>query len=237
MRRNAVMPLLAGALLVMVSAGRVAGEMPAKAKSNAAKSQDVYDDLYKRYLTQARANLQLAPDPWAWMNGLALDSRARRVNDLISIRVEESISGAGSADASTSKKTDTSNAVTSLFGLTGKLPSMLDPTSLANSKSDNGFKGGGATTRSGVLTTLLTARVAEVLPNGDLVVEGVREIDINGDMQVVVLTGVVRVVDLAPGNVVPSTSVGQLRIRYFGRGLMKDSLSPGWLLRVLNKIF
>ena len=83
----------------------------------------------------------------------------------------------------------------------------------------------------------VTARVAEVLPNGDLVIEAVREIEINGDRQIVVLTGVARVVDIRPGNVLPSPSIGQLRIRYFGKGLMKDSLSPGWLIRVLNKIF
>jgi flagellar L-ring protein precursor FlgH len=88
-----------------------------------------------------------------------------------------------------------------------------------------------------MLTANLTARVSEVLPNGDLVVEGVREIEINGDRQIVVLSGVVRLADISPGNVVLSTSVGQLRIRYFGRGLMKDNLQPGWLIRVLNKIF
>ena len=83
----------------------------------------------------------------------------------------------------------------------------------------------------------MTARVAEVLPNGDLVLEGVREIDINGDRQLVVLTGVARPDDIAPTNMVLSTQVGQLRIRYFGRGLIKDNLKPGWLIRVLNKIF
>jgi len=234
--RNLTMRLLAGAVIVMVSAGRAAGQAPAKQKP--VKSADSYDELYARYLKQARTTAQPVPlDPFGWMNGLAVDSRARHVNDLITIRVEESITASGSADASLSKKTETSNSVTGLFGLLAKLPSAIDPTALANAKNDNGFKGSGATTRSGVLTTLLTARVADVLPNGDLVIEGVREIDINGDMQVVVLTGVVRVADLAPGNVVPSTSVGQLRIQYFGRGLMKDSLSPGWLLRVLNKIF
>ena len=64
----------------------------------------------------------------------------------------------------------------------------------------------------------MTARVTEVLPNGDLVLEGVREIDINGDRQILVLTGVVRPADIGPGNVVPSTAVGQMRIRYFGAG-------------------
>jgi flagellar L-ring protein precursor FlgH len=88
-----------------------------------------------------------------------------------------------------------------------------------------------------MLTATLTARVAEVLPNGDLVLEGVREIDINGDRQIVVLTGVARVADISPQNVISSAAIAQLRIRYFGRGLMKDSLTPGWLVRVLNKIF
>jgi flagellar L-ring protein precursor FlgH len=76
-----------------------------------------------------------------------------------------------------------------------------------------------------------------VLPNGDLVLEGAREIDINGDRQMVVLTGVVRQADIQPNNVVPSTQVGQLSIRYFGNGLIKDSLKPGFLVRWLNKIF
>jgi flagellar L-ring protein precursor FlgH len=83
----------------------------------------------------------------------------------------------------------------------------------------------------------MTARVVEVLPNGDLVLEGAREIDINGDRQIVVLTGVVRPTDINKNNVVLSTQVGQLSIRYFGRGLIKDNLKPGWLVRVLNKIF
>ena len=74
---------------------------------------------------------------------------------------------------------------------------------------------------------MMTARVAGVLPSGDLVVEGVREIGINGERQMVVLTGVVRPVDVGPSNVVSSTAIGQLRIQYFGQGLMKDSLSPG----------
>jgi flagellar L-ring protein FlgH len=52
-----------------------------------------------------------------------------------------------------------------------------------------------------------------------------------------VLTGVLRTNDIQPNNVALSSSVGQLRIRYFGRGLIKDNLQPGWLVRVLNKIF
>ncbi len=52
-----------------------------------------------------------------------------------------------------------------------------------------------------------------------------------------VLTGVCRPRDVSDQNVVLSPSIGQLRIRYFGRGLMKDNLKPGWLVRILNKVF
>jgi flagellar L-ring protein precursor FlgH len=84
---------------------------------------------------------------------------------------------------------------------------------------------------------MLTARVAEVLPNGDLVIEGIREVDINGDRNVVVLTGVIRPEDIQPGNVIMSPQIGQLRIRSLSQGLIRDSLEPGWLVRILNKVF
>jgi len=76
-----------------------------------------------------------------------------------------------------------------------------------------------------------------VLPNGDLVLEGIRQVDINGDQQFIVLSGIARAADIGPGNVVPSTAVGQMQIRYFGKGLMKDNLKPGFLIRMLNKVF
>jgi flagellar L-ring protein precursor FlgH len=199
-------------------------------------SSDNYDDIYRRYLGSARATER--PDASiAWMSGLASDPRARGLNDLVTVRVIESISAAGTADSSLSKKGAGSASVTKMFGLEDKLPGFIDPTALAGLSSETSFEGGGTTVRTGELSAVMTARVAEVLPNGDLVLEGAREIDINGDRQIVVLTGVVRPVDITPNNVVLSTQIGQLRIRYFGRGLIKDNLKPGWLIRILNKIF
>jgi len=205
----------------------------------AAPGKEIYDQLLASYLSEARA-LAARPDPgaaWSWMNGLTLDTRARSVNDLVTIQVVESISAAGSADAALSKESDGSASLLSFFGIEDKLPSFIDPTALAGLRTNTDFEGGGTTTRAGSLTAILTARVAEVLPNGDLVVEGVREIDINGDRQILVLTGVVRPVDIGPANVVPSTVIGQLRIRYFGQGLMRDNLRPGFIIRLLNRIF
>ncbi len=210
---------------------------PAAAADRKDPPADSYDDLFARYLEAARSQVPPTTVQSPWLAGLATDLRARHVNDIVTIRVVESIIGSGSADSSLSKTSKANAGVTSLFGLEGKLPGFIDPTNLARLGSDSTFDGSGTTSRAGAVTTTLTARVAEVLPSGDLVIEGVREIDINGDRQIVVLTGVARVADIAPGNVISSASIAQLRIRYFGRGLMKDSLSPGWLIRVLNKIF
>lgn len=229
---------IGAALAVVFMAGVLPAAAQAKVAAAAARPTDNYDELFERYLREARAESTVAPEvqQWAWMSGLSLDLRARNVNDLITIRVVESITGSGTADSSLNKASDAGVGVPSLFGIEKKL-GPLNPASLAATSAKTDFKGGGSTNRAGTLSAQMTARVSDVLPNGDLVVEGVREIEINGDRQIVVLTGVVRRADVAPGNEVLSTRIGQLRIRYFGRGLMKDNLKPGWLLRVLNKVF
>ena len=236
MMSKPVSVLVCASLLVFAAAAS-AEPKKAPAPSNPPPAADNYDALFAQYLQAARA-ANATPAPGSlWMAGLLGDLRARNVNDLVTINVIETITAQGSADSSLDKNSSASAAVTNLFGVESKYPGWLDPTSLASLRGSTTFKGSGNTSRSGSLSAVMTARVADVLPNGNLVIEGVREIEINGDRQIVVLTGVVRPTDIGPGNVVPSTAIGQMRIRYFGRGLMKDNLQPGWLVRVLNKIF
>jgi flagellar L-ring protein precursor FlgH len=221
------------ALAVLIASAELAAQ-----KTAPSAATDNYDVLVARYLESARlTGSGTSADPAAWMSGLMGDLRAHQLNDLVTVRVEEVMTATGSADASVSKNGSASIGVPTLLGLETKLPNAVNPASLVSSNTKTDFKGAGTTTRAGTLSATLTARVSEVLPNGDIVIEGVREVEINGDRQIVVLTGVARVVDILPGNVLSSASIGQLRIRYFGRGLIKDSLSPGWLIRVLNKIF
>lgn len=218
----------------------VVGALPVLTRAQKAdvKASDNYNELVARYLETARAQAAgPAAEPYAWMNGLMADLRARRVNDLVTINISENLTASGTADSTLSKSSGADIGVPSLFGLEKKLPGIVTPASLAAAKAETGFSGAGATMRAGSLSAIVTARVSEVLANGDLLLEGVREIEINGDRQIVVLTGVARVADVGPGNVVSSAALGQLRIRYFGRGLIKDSLSPGWLVRLLNKVF
>ena len=241
MRARALLSAVAF-LAVCAAAPALAQDAPnqkaSKPNDKAAKANDNYDALLQQYLQEARASV--VPTTSAnslWMAGLTSDLRARRVNDLVTIRVIENVSGLGAADSSLDKKSTATVGVGSLFGLESQLPSSINPQNLATIGTNTDFEGGGTTSRTGSLTAVLTARVAEVLPNGDLLVQGVREIEINGDRQMLVLTGVVRTADINAANVIPSTAIGQMRIRYFGRGLMQDNLSPGWLIKILNKIF
>jgi flagellar L-ring protein precursor FlgH len=185
-----------------------------------------YDDVYGRFLNSAR---RLPPPDQLWMAELASDPTARHVNDLVTIRVLESLSATGSADSTVNKA---SSGTAALPTPASKVLAKVLPAS-----NETKFAGSGGTTRTTELSAILTARVTEVLPTGDLVVEGIREVDINGDRSLVVLTGVVRPIDLQPGNVILSSQIGQLRIRSLSQGLIHDSLQPGWLVRVLNKVF
>lgn len=217
-------------LLTIAGAQRVEAQKVEKVKA------DNYDRVFEQYLATARS-LPSGPTQNQWMSSLFADVRARSVNDLVTVHVIENVVASGAADSTLDKDSSADASVGRVFGIDPKFADWFDPTALARYSASTGFKGSGATTRSGALSAVVTARVSEVLPNGDLVLEGVREIDINGDRQIIVLTGVIRTADVGPGNVVPSTAVGQMRIRYFGRGLIKDNLSPGWLVRLMNKVF
>ena len=188
-----------------------------------------YEEIFQQYLAQAR-NTPLTQN--MWMADLASDAKARRLNDLVTIRVVESVSAKGAADSTVNKNGSGNVKIPLPKNIWDNSLGMIVPFS-----SETKFDGSGGTTRTTELSANMTARVIEVLPNGDLVVQGVREININGDRNLVVLSGVIRSIDIGPGNVISSTRIGQLQISALSQGLIKDSLTPGYLIRLLNKVF
>ena len=165
----------------------------------------------------------------AWANSLLLDHRARQAGDLVTVQIIENISAVGSADSNLDKTSKTDGAL--------PWPIPTGWSRALKSENDSKFTGSGTTSRTATVTATMSARVIDQKPNGDLMIVGVREIVINGDRQMVTLSGIVRPADIAKGNVVASAVIGDLRIQYSGQGFMKDNLSPGWLVKFLNKIF
>jgi flagellar L-ring protein precursor FlgH len=168
-----------------------------------------------------------------YRSNLFRDSKARYIDDVVTIRVSETTQAAASADAKNTKSTSASAGFDNLFGLEkaiSELPTMV------NGKSDTSFEGKGSTSRATALQTNLTARVVDVLPNGYLLVEGIREVRVNNENQTVHLTGVVRPDDISRNNIVLSSSVAQMSVRVEGKGIASQPIKPGWLFRILNGV-
>ncbi len=111
----------------------------------------------------------------------------------------------------------------------GKLPALK-----MTAKQD--FDGGGKISNSEKITARIAVRVVDVLPNGNLVIEGRRTTSFSGETQEAVLRGVVRGEDVAPNNSVFSYNVADATIKYISNGSVTDSQRKGWFLRVWDKV-
>jgi flagellar L-ring protein precursor FlgH len=168
-----------------------------------------------------------------YYSALYRDSKARYIDDILTIVVSESTQAVATADAKNSRDTAATAGFDKLFGAEKRINEL--PT-LVSGKSNSSFEGKGSTSRATTLQTTLTARVIDVLPNGYLVVEGMREIRVNNENQSVYLTGVVRPEDINANNAVPSAAVAQMSVRVQGRGVVSQPIKPGWLYKILTGI-
>ncbi len=160
---------------------------------------------------------------------LARDPKAAQVDDAVTILVVER---ATAVAAGTTKTARQASAEASIGPLLGKAPRSLSQ--LAAAASDQSLSGEGSTSRSTVLSTTLTARVAAVLPNGYLVIEGSKLVAVNSESQVVTVRGVARPLDIAPNNIIRSDRLAQLEIRINGKGVVGDAVRrPNFLYRLL----
>lgn len=159
------------------------------------------------------------------------DVKAYQVADIVTIAVRESTSAVSQATTDSAKSSDFDSGADGLFGLEkriSELPGLLDASRESN------FQGTASTTRSNSLFTSVTARVVEVLPNGNLLLEGNREVVINGERQIVVVRGVIRPSDISPQNIVASTSLAEMEISVEGRGIVAQAQKPGILYKILS---
>jgi flagellar L-ring protein precursor FlgH len=174
------------------------------------------------------------------LSEMFINPRAQRVGDIVTIKIVESSKATNKASTSTDRTTATTVGLTSLFGLEKRFPStsnFFNPFSPLQSDYANKFDGTGSTQRSGDLSAYISARIIQVLPNGNLVIEGNREVRINNENQIITLTGIVRPRDISPANIVQSTYIADARISYSGSGILNDQQRPGWLARILDKIW
>jgi len=168
--------------------------------------------------------------------GLYSDFRAKKVGDVITILIVETNSASETSQNSTSKAHDTDFKLNYLFGAGSKLfPGAAgDDLTRLRFSGDNQFDGQATTKNSGSVTAQLSATVKEVLPNGNLLIEGRRAIHLNKEQKNIILTGIVRPKDITKENTVRSTFIADATITFEGFGEVTDQARPGFLSRLLN---
>jgi flagellar L-ring protein precursor FlgH len=168
------------------------------------------------------------------MADLGRDVRAFRVDDLLTIVVLENASATASGSVDTNRSSSASASITALGGIP---PAASRLANLAGLQGERRLQGEGATSRQTSLSTTLSARVTHVLPNGYLVVEGIKTIQINSEQQTVRIRGVARPADMDAGNVVRSDRLAQMEIVVNGKGVVGDAIRrPFFLYRLLTGI-
>jgi flagellar L-ring protein precursor FlgH len=162
---------------------------------------------------------------------LSADLRARSVNDIVTIVVSEQASAISTGLTKTQRSSNASAAVTSASG------PLAVPNRFANLITLNGnnqLNGQGTTSRTTTLTTTISARVVDVLPNGFLVIEGSKTVLVNSENQIVTVRGVVRPYDLSRANTVLSGNIAEMELKINGRGVVNDAVHrPNILYRIL----
>ena len=161
------------------------------------------------------------------------DSKAGRVGDVVTVRIVESSKGNKNASTKTAKDSSLSTSISAFFGMSSDKLSQASVGTETSEKHD----GAGSTSRSSELTAVITAGVIDVMPNGNLVIDGRREVVVNNETQLLSVTGTVRPEDIGPNNTVLSSYIADAKITYTGNGVVSDKQKVGWFVRLMDKIW
>jgi flagellar L-ring protein precursor FlgH len=169
---------------------------------------------------------------------LTSDPKACRAGDIITIIIAESTSLSSTSNKTTNTSDAAQGAVTQFLfppavsGLGtqgGQLPGLG-----WGGKSD--YSGGGKVNNSQIVTGRAAMLISDVLPNGNLVLEGARRVSFSGETQHVVLRGIVRPADISPANTVLSTNIAEARLEFLSEGELSSAQKRGWLSKLYQML-
>lgn len=155
---------------------------------------------------------------------LVAEHKASRVGDVLTVVVHEAASASSTADLRRERN----------FTFSGQAGTDKVGPYSATASTDTASDGFGRTQRTGKLLAQISVRVVALKANGDLVVAGEQSLRINGEEQLITLSGVVRPRDISESNIVLSSRIADALIRFDGEGFVTDQSKPGWLARIFN---
>jgi len=177
------------------------------------------------------------------------DRRARRVNDLVTVLVNERSTASKKAASSAARDSSANYGLSNFFGMNTdfnihnmplvsgfyKGGNRFSPSVVGQARSD--FEGTGDTTREGRFIGTITAKVVEVLPNSNMVIESRKEVVVNNEKEILALRGIIRPDDISHNNTVLSQYVADAQMYLVGDGILDNKQSQGWLVSFLDKIW
>ncbi|MBP5468798.1 MAG: flagellar basal body L-ring protein FlgH [Candidatus Riflebacteria bacterium] len=173
-----------------------------------------------------------------WLNGNDLYSsqgaaRNYKPGDIITIKISESTSAQSKATTKTEKESKTEVTAQPRIPIFKKVMNKI----VGEQKINNEFDGEGTTTRSGSLDGTITATVLEVLPNGNLLIEGSRNIAVNKENQIMRVRGVARPKDIDAKNTIDSKLLADAQIKFDGKGTVSRANRHGFMTRIFDSVF
>jgi len=171
---------------------------------------------------------------------LYVDNRARRAGDIVTVMIVENTDIEHKDQRNMQKTSDGGGGFTLKGNITGtsqgatrSVASNLNP----DLNMNRSFQGSAQYNINQTFTDTVTCTVVAVQPNGNLVIEGFRQRTVTREVRTLRLCGVIRPLDIAYDNTIPSTFVGNLQLQYLGRGVETNYTNQGWLGRILNRVW
>lgn len=168
------------------------------------------------------------------------DQRARRIGDILTVRISISDSASVSNESDRRRQSSTSVGVPNLFGLERTAQraagGAFDPATLIEAEGTSRSQGQGSIAREDRVTLTVAAVVTDILPNGNFVISGRQEVKINAELRELTVAGIIRPEDVAADNTIRHTQIAEARINYGGRGQITAVQRPGWGQRVADAV-
>jgi flagellar L-ring protein precursor FlgH len=199
----------------------------------AAQSLDAYLDRVRAQNSSAQSSQGSIWTDSGRLSRMMTDVRAMRPHDLISVVVAENLAASTDGTVKNSRSSNANSQVSNLFGALHAGNALQN---LVTQSSSAGLDAQGTSATNSSLSTILGGQVIEVLPNGMLVVEAVRQVEFSQQTQTIVLRGIVRPEDISQQNQVLSTAISSLELEVRGKGIITDyTHRPNLLVRLLQR--
>jgi flagellar L-ring protein precursor FlgH len=169
------------------------------------------------------------------------DQRAKLVGDVLTVNVNIQDQGQISNATTRTRKNSEDAATPHMLGLESwyhfALPKAVDPTNLVQATSDSSSAGTGSVNRTETIQIKMAAVVTQVLPNGNLVIQGRQEVRVNFEVRELLVNGVIRPEDIDSSNMIDSSKIAEARISYGGRGQLTDVQQPRYGQQLYDLLF